>query len=238
MCGRMILVLVWLAGMAEAQGASLFAGETRRAALVPMGAAAAPRDGGPSLFAGIDGAGLFAPRAPPPPAARALPRLGGTELERLFALIASVEAGQAGYDAVQHGAVRLPPAPPTRMTIGEIMSWIAATPGQPHAIGRYQVIPATLRRLVTRMGLAPDARFSPALQDRMATILVREAGYARFRAGQIDRVQFMNNLARVWAGLPNSSGRSHYHGHAGNRAGMSWARFDREMGNIFPETRG
>lgn len=32
------------------------------------------------------------------------------------------------------------------MTIGENLAWIEATPNQHHAVGRYQVIPKTLRR--------------------------------------------------------------------------------------------
>ena len=44
----------------------------------------------------------------------------------------------------------------------------------------------------------------------------------------------MHNLARIWAGLPTASGRSHYHGHAGNRATMTWARFESAMAPIFP----
>jgi hypothetical protein len=44
----------------------------------------------------------------------------------------------------------------------------------------------------------------------------------------------MNNLAKIWAGLPNSTGKSHYHGYAGNQATMTWARFDAEMAMIFP----
>jgi hypothetical protein len=50
----------------------------------------------------------------------------------------------------------------------------------------------------------------------------------------MNRHQYMNNLAQIWAGLPTSSGKSHYHGFAGNRATMTWARFDAEMAKIFP----
>jgi hypothetical protein len=44
----------------------------------------------------------------------------------------------------------------------------------------------------------------------------------------------MLNLARIWAGLPTSSGRSFYDGYAGNKATMSWAAFDTAMAEIFP----
>ena len=94
-----------------------------------------------------------------------------------------------------------------------------------------------MRQLVRDLGLPPDTRFSPAVQDRMANRLMEQAGLAAFLAGRLGRQAFMNNLARVWAGLPNASGRSHYHGHAGNRAGMSWASYERAMQAIFPASR-
>ncbi len=119
------------------------------------------------------------------------------------------------------------------MTLGEIFAWIEDTPGQPHAIGRYQFIPPTLARLVEIVGAGPDDRFSPRMQDRLADVLIQEAGLTAFREGRMTRRAFMNNLAKIWAGLPNSSGRSHYHGFAGNAATMTWARFDREMARIF-----
>ncbi|WP_338023233.1 hypothetical protein [Aliiroseovarius subalbicans] len=120
------------------------------------------------------------------------------------------------------------------MKVQDIYDWISATPGQPHAIGRYQFIPATLKRLVTKLGVGVDEVFSPRLQDRLGDTLLLEAGLAAFRQGRMTRHVFMNNMAKIWAGLPNSSGKSHYDGYAGNKATMTWARFDREMARIFP----
>lgn len=194
-----------------------------------------------SLFADRARGGFFAPLPPRP---RNTGRNGGTEfggpfipagpeITMLRHLIASAEAGRAGYDAVQHAATRRPARRPTAMTLGEIYDWIEATPGQHHAIGRYQFIPATLRRLAAQTGAGRQARFTPALQDRFADLLLEEAGLSSFRAGQLSRHGFMNNLARIWAGLPTSSGRSYYEGYAGNSAVISWARFDAEMARIF-----
>ncbi|MEL6452578.1 MAG: hypothetical protein AAFQ19_15075, partial [Pseudomonadota bacterium] len=104
---------------------------------------------------------------------------------------------------------------------------------QPHAIGRYQFIPPTLRRLVRQAGIPPKTRFSPQVQDRLADILLAEAGLHAFLAGDMGRTGFMNNLAKIWAGLPNDTGRSHYHGYAGNKATMTWAHFDDHMARIF-----
>jgi hypothetical protein len=194
---------------------------------------------GSSLFAGQEG--LFAPL----PQHGADPGNGGTGggfapldpnasyIERLRHLIGHAESRRDGYDAINYGARRLPARRPTEMTLGEIYAWIAATPGQPHAIGRYQFIPSTLKRLARQIGAAPDERFSPRLQDRLADELFAEAGLAAFRDGVMGHRQFMNNLAKIWAGLPNSSGRSHYHGYAGNRATMTWASFESEIVRIF-----
>lgn len=185
-----------------------------------------------SLFAGQTG--LFAApiRNAPGPGPEPGPEAGPVALLR--DLIASAEAGAAGYDAVQHGARIRPTKHPTHMTLSEIFAWIDATPGQPHAIGRYQFIPATLRYLVDQLGLPDTTRFDPRLQDRLADVLLEQAGLSEFRNGRLPRHAFMNGIAKIWAGLPNSSGRSHYHGIAGNKAVVTWARFDAEMARIFP----
>ncbi|GGL51348.1 hypothetical protein [Wenxinia marina] len=215
---RLLAVLTLCAAPAVADGPSLFAGA---GGLLP-----AARGG---LFAQARAAGgLFARDASP----RFAPS-GGGDVARLLDLVASAEAGSAGYDAVQYGARVLPPRRPTDLTVGEILDWIAATPGQPHAIGRYQVIPPTLRGLIGRLGIPRDARFSPALQDALGERLLLDAGLAEFRAGRLSRGAFMDSLARVWAGLPTASGLSHYHGHAGNRAVITRARFEAEMAAIY-----
>jgi muramidase (phage lysozyme) len=162
------------------------------------------------------------------------PGRADTAVDRLRSLIGQAESRKHGYDAVQHGAKRRPSKLPTQMTIAEIYDWIARTPGQPHAIGRYQFIPTTLKELVNELGISKGERFTPRLQDRLADLLLADAGLSQLRAGEITRHAFMNNLARIWAGLPNSSGKSHYHGYAGNKASMTWAYFDAQMSEIFP----
>lgn len=192
------------------------------------------RHSGPSLFADRAITGLFAP--PDPGEVQAL-RNYPTEgrVARLRDLIAQAEAGAKGYDAVQYGATIKPFADPTQMTIQQIYDWIDDTPGQPHAIGRYQFIPPTLRRLVRQAKVDPRARFTPKVQDQLADILLSDAGIEYFLDGEMPRQDFMNNLARIWAGLPNDTGKSHYHGYAGNKATMTWAHFDAQMVRIFAQ---
>lgn len=183
-----------------------------------------------SLFVDRGASGLFA--ALPDRGLRDRDGTGGPLRARLLDLIARAEAGPAGYDAVQAGAHRPPPRRPTRMTLREIYAWIDATPGQHHAIGRYQIIPATLRRLVARAELDPDTRFSPAVQDQLGDLLLADAGLDAVRRGGITREAFLLNLAKIWAGLPTPSGRSYYYGVAGNRAVLSYDAYARAVRDI------
>ena len=215
-----VVCLLCLGGAAQAEVGSLFP-TGARGAVQPAAAS--------SLFSGAN-TGMFAPvqaRVVVPPGPRSSPTA------QLLSLIAQAEAGPAGYDAVQYGARVPPSAPPTRLTLAEIYAWIDATPGQPHAIGRYQFIPSTLRRLADGQGMGPDTPFTPAVQDRLAVILLEDAGLQQFQAGALARVDFMHSLARIWAGLPLPDGSSYYEGLAGNRATMTWARFEDGMARIW-----
>lgn len=214
-------------------GAMSAAAETLFAARQPMFDAAPPLQGAqarsPSLFSGTAAGSLLARL---PGQLDAPLRHGGSVAARLRDLIAAAEAGRMGYDAVQHGARIKPPKPPTQMTLAEIYAWIDATPGQPHAIGRYQFIPATLRHSARRLDIPANTRFGPTVQDRLADLLLGDAGLRAVTAGEISREAFMLNLAKIWAGLPTASGRSYYHGIAGNKAVIGYARYAQEMRRI------
>jgi len=234
-CIVILLLLGCMAVSANAQISPLIGGADRTPLVQVRQGGEVVNSGGSSLFIGQSGSSLFAPypARQKAPIGGLLGQYASTEA-RLLQLIASAEAGPDGYDAVQHGASRRPAKRPTDMTIGEIYDWIVATPGQPHAIGRYQFIPDTLRRLVGQAGFNRQTKFSPAVQDQLAEILLKDAGLATFQAGSITRHTFMNNLAKIWAGLPTSTGKSYYHGYAGNHATMTWARYDAEMSRIYP----
>ncbi|MEP5728829.1 MAG: hypothetical protein ABJL67_05600 [Sulfitobacter sp.] len=233
-----ILILMTINGAASAQVISLLGNSGKgilpgkRHALVP----AKPLRSSPGLFVGRAEGGLFADRPAHRPAFSdvGVRGLKGSDVQVLRALIQEAESRRDGYDAVQYGARVRPSKRPTQMTLAEIYAWIDATPGQPHAIGRYQFVPDTLRRVVRKTKTPINRRFSPAVQDLLADVLLAEAGLARFRSGKLNRTGFMNNLAKIWAGLPNSSGKSHYHGYAGNKASFSWAHFENAMKRIGP----
>jgi len=219
----LVVVMMLSAGAVRAELNSLFP----RPAEAPEIATRA------SLFAPNPQMGFFA--ALPEGRSAIEPSLGtGDEpVDHLLSLIARAEAGSAGYDAVQHGARVKPAQRPTQMTLGEIYQWIADTPGQPHAIGRYQFIPDTLRRVAEVRGFGSETQFTAGVQDALALVLLEDAGLSRFQAGELGRRGFMHNLAQIWAGLPLPNGRSYYEGHAGNSATMSWASFDGGMARIW-----
>lgn len=189
---------------------------------------------GSALFIGRAVGGLFADRPAHIPAFPQATTSGmrGSDVQMIRAIIQEAESRRDGYDAVQFGATIKPNKKPTQMTLAEVYAWIDATPGQPHAIGRYQFIPKTLRRVAEKIGAKPNERFGPELQDKLVDVLLVEAGLQSFRRGDLGRHAFMNNLAKIWAGLPNSTGKSHYDGFAGNKAAVSWARFDAAMTKI------
>ncbi|MFO7758323.1 MAG: hypothetical protein R6V26_07570 [Roseovarius sp.] len=226
------LCLSLTGGLAGAAAAGLFADRTplfddaRQPMITPRGGTAVRSA---SLFTGKTDNSLFS-SAPAQPGVA--PYTGNSAAARLRDLIALAEAGGAGYDAVQHGARIRPMKPPTQMTLREIEAWTRATPGQPHAIGRYQFIPPTLRRLTAALSLAPDTRFSPSVQDRLGDLLLAEAGLDKVQQGNITHGAFLLNLSKIWAGLPTGSGRSYYHGVAGNKATMSWDRYKNTVREI------
>ena len=139
----------------------------------------------------------------------------------LLAFIRAMEAPR-GYDDYE---ARIPVAPQrslTRMTLGEVLDWQARVreAGSPStAAGGYQIIRATLERLVRRHGLDRDALFDAAMQDRLARLLISECGDPGPPARH---PRFADCLAGIWAALPLTSGpqmgRSAYEGIAGNRA--------------------
>ena len=238
---RGLLLFLCLCGLSRpvtAEAVSLLVATPQDAQRGSLFQASLPKQDGAtsSLFIGRVGNSFFADRPTHEPAyADATANAqGGPDVVQIRDLIGQAESRRDGYDAVQHGARIKPPKPPTQMTVAQIFAWIKDTPGQPHAIGRYQFIPKTLKRVVQKLGVDPALPFSPRMQDRLADVLLAEAGLHHVRTGKISRHRFMNNLAKIWAGLPNSSGKSHYDGHAGNKAAITWARFDAEMVKIYP----
>ncbi len=173
------------------------------------------------------------PASPAPDIKRWKRPKAGSRLKGLRALITLAESHKRGYDAIHGSATRLPAKRPTELTIAQILAWIEETPGQHHAIGFYQIIPDTLKSLIVRSGISPTMKFTPEVQDHLGDILLADAGYNDFVAGKLPASQLMDNLAKIWAGFPMANGRSAYHGKAGNRATITRAFFQAELGRVF-----
>ncbi|MEM9845784.1 MAG: hypothetical protein AAF965_13365, partial [Pseudomonadota bacterium] len=83
-----------------------------------------------------------------------------------------------------------------------------------------------------RLGIDHATRFSPDVQDRLADLLLGDAGFLQVQQGEITTEAFMLNLAKIWAGLPTVSGRSYYHGYAGNKAVISYSDYQQVVKGI------
>ena len=80
------------------------------------------------------------------------------------------------------------------------------------AVGKFQIIGPTLRKLQKRLGLKDSDVFSPQVQDDMARELMEDAGLSKFQAGEMDRVTFQRNLAKIWASIADPDTGESAHG--------------------------
>lgn len=111
----------------------------------------------------------------------------------------------------------------TDMTIGEVQEYQRGMYSRGHAssaVGKYQFIQKTLRNLVNQSpDIDMDTKFTPEVQDKLATALLKEKGLDAFLRGEMDPEDFASRVDDVWSSLPNEQGRSEHEGIAGNRAG-------------------
>jgi len=94
------------------------------------------------------------------------------------------------------------------------------------AIGRYQVLRATLFDLQTKLKIPATALFTPEMQDRLALQLLVWRGYDEWKDSRITDEEFAHRLSMEWASLPDpdNDGRSHYEGDkVGNHASTDLA---------------
>lgn len=114
------------------------------------------------------------------------------------------------------------------MTVGEVMDLQALPRGDTNrlfAVGRYQVIPDTMRGAVETMGISRDEPFSDALQDRIFSdylITNKRSAIAAYITGEpgADLADAQLALAKEWASIANpATGRGYYGG--ANHASIS-----------------
>lgn len=78
------------------------------------------------------------------------------------------------------------------------------------AFGKYQFLRKTLLGLREQLGLSGAEKFTPELQDELATALLIGRGLYRWESGVLSDSTFMDNLSKEWASLPYRNGRSYY----------------------------
>lgn len=134
--------------------------------------------------------------------------------------VGGYNAANAGYpmDLGRDGLISLSGRPCEQITLGEIKKWQQR--GLLYAVGRYQLVPRTLKEAAKFGGIPDSAPFSPATQDKLliATIKIKRPTVLSYLQGKTTRDAAMLALAKEWAGLPTPSGKSYYQGVNGNRA--------------------
>jgi muramidase (phage lysozyme) len=114
----------------------------------------------------------------------------------------------------------------TGMTIAEVLDMQKQMIAQGHestAVGRYQYIRSTLAGTARQMGLDINKiKFDERTQDMLAThTLATSCGLDDWINGKLSDGDFMNKIAKVWASVPTTSGKSYYQGVGSNKAGTS-----------------
>ena len=149
---------------------------------------------------------------------------GTPSMRKILDFIADKESRQYGYNALVYGKNTPKSANLTEMTLREVLEYQKGMISRGHAstaVGRYQFLRATLIGLIEQSGMSLDTKFSPEVQDKLAAMLVEQAGYSRFVSGKITLARFQNRLAGIWASLPKADGSSDYTGLAGNKIGTT-----------------
>ncbi|WP_110753227.1 hypothetical protein [Phyllobacterium leguminum] len=80
------------------------------------------------------------------------------------------------------------------------------------ALGRYQIVRTTLRKLKSSLKLVSTTRFDASLQDRLACYLMAGRGFDRWLASNMTLDALIVALSKEWASLPTTSGRGYYYG--------------------------
>lgn len=114
----------------------------------------------------------------------------------------------------------------TKMTLNQIYDFqrdMVRSGKASSAVGRYQYIRGSLEMVANQMGLDPATTvFDPKTQDAIAIYDLRKrAGLDKWLSGQLSDEQFLNNVSKIWASIPTSTGGSFYAGVGNNRAGTS-----------------
>jgi len=135
-----------------------------------------------------------------------------------------LKESRGDYNALVYGKNTPKRASLVGMTLQEVLNYQAGMVSRGHAstaVGKYQITRDTLEEFAKKAGVSMEEKFTPFIQDKIAAKILDEAGYTKFAKGEISRDTFTNNVARRWAAMPSTTGKSFYDGIAGNRSLIS-----------------
>ena len=142
--------------------------------------------------------------------------------------------GATEYDMVYgYGSALAPDKPVTEMTMKELEAYqrklIAATKGKvkgtskgTSAVGKYQVIKTSLfgangtaekpqkNSWADKLGLTADTIYTPAIQEKIGLLALKEAGYNSYIHGKRSQDSFQNKIANIWASVAKADGTDKY----------------------------
>jgi muramidase (phage lysozyme) len=136
--------------------------------------------------------------------------------------------GEKSYSAYNRGTEGSDPAnkripqekPVNKMTIGELLRDQSLPSGHPKrlfAVGKYQIIPKTMKDAVAKLDLKSTEVFDAKLQDRIFTtylISKKRSSISKFIMGNpsisLDKAQ--NDMAWEWASIVDPTGKGKYDG--------------------------
>lgn len=163
--------------------------------------------------------------------------------ERLQPLADLISKGEGDYNAVNRGYAGDTPGGIQGLTgltyenytVGQVMAyqsrWL-------YAVGRYQMVPSTLRFAVAHSDVDNLDMFTPATQDKLmaALILHKRPAIGAYLRDDHDLVGWaMNETAREWASVEYRNGRGYYDHVGGNRAHISRLELERVLKEIKEE---
>ena len=156
----------------------------------------------------------------------------------LSGIIASGEGGYGSYNKGVAGDSR-DQIDFSQMTVGQLMARQALPKGDANrvfAFGKYQIVPSTMAEAVTKLGISPDERVTPELQERIFTDYLakdKRPALRDFITGKNDDIRAAVKAgSQEWASVANpETGRSYHEGKGGNAASISAERFGTGLQN-------
>ena len=142
-------------------------------------------------------------------------------------ILAKIRSGEGTWTSANRGkAADTPGGIPglDRMTVDQ---WKDLQNNQGYfALGAYQFIPQTFKDAVQRLGLPGNTVMTPQVQGKVAIELmvggVKRPNLAAYLNGTSDDLgAALTDLSNEWAAIASASGKSAYHGKAGNAASIS-----------------